>query len=102
MFNTTNINLGVIRVGIQQIIEFPYDNISLITKIKPSCDCSEAYNLASEGKLVVKYTPKPIPVHLKEVGQYRKAVSINVTFTTTEPGNPEATQTLTFEATIKG
>jgi hypothetical protein len=101
MFNITEIKLGTVKVGIPVLLEYPYTDVGLVTKIVSPCDCSEVYNKAKEQMIVIKYTPKPIPEHLKAVGQYKVAKSATITYNGTAPEAPEMIQTLTFEAIVK-
>ncbi len=70
MFKKKLIDLGTVKVGQLQIVEFEYDNIDLITKTEVPCGCTEL-NIDSKNKMIkLKYIPSSIPNHLKTQGYY--------------------------------
>lgn len=77
------------KVGEEQILSFPYENIELITRIESPCSCSEPRNLADKSKIVVKYKPVDIPKHLEQEGKmnYTTTKIIKVEYNSTD-GTP--------------
>lgn len=64
MFLKTEHDLGIIKAGSKNNMEFPYDeSVSLVTRIT-GCDCSSSYNKAKERMVVLVFTAMEIPKHL--------------------------------------
>ena len=103
MFLTTRVNLKRIPVGKQVVIEFPYsERVNFITKMISPCDCSLPYNIKEERKVIVKYTPKPVPEHLRLQGKssYLADKTFTIYYVNMEGG--EEIATVSFTATIIG
>lgn len=66
MFKLNSINVGNIMIGTTKTVEFPYEKGVNITSLVASCDCTSAYDNKEKNKVVVKYQPKPVPIHLKQ------------------------------------
>lgn len=67
MFPTTEIDLGIIHVGEEKTISFPYSNqIATITRVESSCECASVSNYTGSRKIEAKFKPKDIPQHLKD------------------------------------
>ena len=64
MFKETVKNIGSVRVGQRTTIYFEYDEFFPIHEMKSPCDCATPTLDAANKRIVVKYNPKPIPVHL--------------------------------------
>lgn len=84
MFKLTEIDLGTVQSGKELIVEFPYDNIRLITKTIASCDCAIPSDFNKKKKIVVKFTPKAVPQHLINDGRssYKTEKNIEVHYMT--------------------
>lgn len=87
-------DLGTLKVG--QVTKFTFNaNKKLnITRVVPSCFCLTASYNEETNTINVKYTPTPIPVHLKAEGRYNSTKTILVYY---QDGR---TETLTFTAKI--
>lgn len=67
MFHKTEIDLGKIKVGSQNIFEFPYENVDYISRVVSPCVCTDVTNYVKEKIIRSKYIPKPIPIHLNVI-----------------------------------
>ena len=94
MFKLTEIDLGTVHSGKELIVEFPYDNIRLITKTVASCDCAIPSDSNKTKKIVVKFTPKKVPQHLVAEGRssYNTEKHIEVFYMT--PGDDRVKTTI--------
>lgn len=102
MFLETHKFIGTIKVGESREIEFPYDEtVSYIKKITISCDCTRAYNIAKDRKIVAVFTAKPIPKHLESQGWYEKTLSITVVYVVKQVVNDGTEQTSSETAQFK-
>ncbi len=99
MFQDPKIINIVGKVGKEESFSFSYDDkIKLVTKIVSSCGCTGVRNISKEKKIVAKYLPADIPIHLKEQGHYETIQTITVYYQI-EDGT-EVSEILTFKATI--
>jgi hypothetical protein len=104
MFKLTEQNIGYVKP--KKIVEviFPFSDIEKFTKLESPCDCSTPSFNMKENVVIVKYTPREIPVHLRVAGKtyytVKKTVTVYFTSTNNQPGI-EHMQVLTFTATIK-
>ena len=58
-FLKTHIDLGAIKVGVQQVLHFPYnETLKMVTKMVSPCDCSTPMQEKDKSRIVIKYTPK--------------------------------------------
>jgi hypothetical protein len=69
MFDEITKNLGTLKAGVKYTIDFAYKSGAVITNMISPCDCSNIVDLAKESKVRITYTPKPLPVHLKQEGK---------------------------------
>jgi hypothetical protein len=103
MFQTTSKDLGYLRVGMQTIVEFPFDNIATIASIQTPCDCTTVeWDKTATGNVRITYVPKPVPQHLKNEGRkmYVSNKIFTIVYTTLDdPGN-QKTSVLVFTAKI--
>lgn len=96
MFELTSKNLGTVVAGKGIKIEFPYNNIHLITKMTVSCGCGNAYNVPKDNKIVVEYIPREVPPGRD---RYMTVKAVSVIFKSS-PDSPEVEQQVTFEAEV--
>ncbi len=76
-FTLVSKDLGYIKVARKQQLKFPYKDIN-IDRIEVSCDCTGARDDKENHRVIVEYTPKPIPEHLKTQGYYITQKTITV------------------------
>ena len=74
------VDIGSVKVGVKTTIVFKAIEIPEIKSLQSSCGCSTPHYDKSKKELIVIYTPKDIPVHLKSVGHYATGKSITVTY----------------------
>lgn len=72
------------KVGIKETFYFRYEDIGLIKRIEYSCNCTDAKDEPGNSRIKVEYTPKPIPIHLKETGEYNTMLKLTVTYSDKE------------------
>lgn len=103
MFKIINFSLGAIKAGLQQNIYFPYENIQEIVKIHAPCDCSKPFNESNNNRLLVRYVPKAVPIHLKQEGKHEYTTKKIITVEYKTKDNPTVKQTilLSFTAVVK-
>jgi len=88
------IDLGEMHVKDSKIFYFDaLVNLEII-KIDVGCSCTSPYYDKKKKRLKVKYTPNPVPVHLKQKGYYVSHKEITVVYNTGQ------TDILTFKATV--
>lgn len=100
MFKLTEVKLGVIKAKTPLTIEFPYEGIKVITQTTSPCDCAVPKNIPEQKKMTVKYTPKPVPVHLKQEGKKSYATEKQIFVYYIADNGEQRSQTLTIKATI--
>lgn len=100
MFKLINQDLGTKIAGKELILEFPYDNIKVITRMESPCDCSIPSDIRTQNKVVVRYTPKKVPQHLVAEGKNFYKTEKNILVTYLDSNETQRTETLTFTATI--
>lgn len=100
MFTVTKKELGTLKVGREVTIEYPYTDIKVITSMQSPCDCSVPHDIRTNHKVVVKYTPKPIPQHLKLEGKKSYIVQKTITVNFLDNNKVNRIQNLIFTATI--
>ena len=71
-------NLGTITVGKTQRVVYQSLTSLEVKNISSSCGCTSPTYDAGKKELVVKYTPNPIPVHLRTLGFYNSVKTITV------------------------
>lgn len=70
------------RVGVEQTLLYSYDDeVVLVNSITSPCGCVAAYIDVRDRKIVVKYTPVPIPQHLLEQGSYITTKTLEIYYT---------------------
>lgn len=101
MFKTTEYYFDVLRVGVLYTIEFPYEGDVYVRNIETPCDCTDVANEISNHRVVVKYTPKEVPQHLRAEGKssYIADKIVNIYYQETLDG-PEKAVSLRIKATI--
>jgi hypothetical protein len=65
MFKQTIRNLERVKIGTKFEIKFPYDNVERIVSVESSCDCSTPIIEEENHRVIIQYTPKAVPVHMK-------------------------------------
>lgn len=82
MFSKINVDLGNVKSGKMQVASFPYNGelIHKIVRMISPCDCSVPENDVANQRVIVRFTPKPVPQHLKLQGvlEYTTTKSITV------------------------
>lgn len=97
MFKIKNIDLDEIVEEKEVIVEFPYENITRVYKMKVFCDCSRVYNYRRDNKIVVKYTPKKLAPHLSIVSIVKMVI---IYYNSDRAPGEELEDTLTFTAKV--
>lgn len=88
-------NLGELKVGRKKKIIFKRTSTELnIKSITSSCGCSKPFYDEINKQIIVTYTPKKIPHHLKSQGYYNSVKHITVFY---EDGTKDV---LTFQSKI--
>lgn len=100
MFKNTEIDAGHLKVGREVTLEYPYEDIRLVTRITSPCDCTDVKNDWKNNKVVVKYKPKDVPEHLKAIGKYSYSVNKVIEVAYTNTSGQDCTQKLILKATI--
>lgn len=100
MFRLTEVKLGVVKAKTPLSIEFPYDGIKVITQTTSPCDCAVPKNNPEQKKMIVKYTPKPVPVHLKQLGKGSYTTEKQIFVYYIAEDGEQKSQVLTIKATI--
>lgn len=100
MFTITKKELGTLKVGKEVSVEYPYTDIKIITRMESPCDCSVPHDIRTNNKVIIKYTPKPIPQHLKLEGKKSYKVEKTITVNFLDSNKVNRIQNLVFTATI--
>ena len=96
MFAITEINLGRIKVGSINTLNFPYDDLDYISRITTPCTCTGVTNYTREKVIRGEYRPNAIPVHLN-VSEFPVSYTIAVEYM--KDGH-QFNQNLVFKAII--
>jgi len=73
-------DLGEVKVGKTNTVVFESENLELeIENLYASCGCTKP--VLKDNTIEVKFTPKRIPVHLKEKGFYISTQTVNIKYT---------------------
>ena len=108
MWENTFINLGQVAVGKEITINFAYKGKIEVIKnskgqddITVSCGCTSAKFNKETNTLEVKYTPKPIPKHLVQIGRTSHASEKSVVIRYKNEDGAERSDRLSFSCTVK-
>lgn len=93
LFSVTEIELGDVFVGSEVVVEFPYKDIKAVSKMLVFCDCTRIYNIIKDKKIVIRYTPKALPLHPNGYKIHKVAT---IFFTSDTLPGEEIEQTLSF------
>src|SRR5687767_290925 len=102
MFQKTNVDLGIIFGKRTYKVEFPYDEGDVIVKIESPCDCSIPFDVRTERKVIIEFTPAKVPAHLLQKGQtsYVARKVIKVHFNPISQPGVEKYEELIFTAVV--
>lgn len=99
MFLTDKINLGEVKVGSKNSLEFPYSDIDYISRVTSPCVCTNVSNHVKDKMIKGSYVPAPIPIHLKVEGMTKHPRDYTITVEYVKDGHT-ITQQLKFTAII--
>lgn len=91
----TVVDLGDIEVNVKKIILFQSYKPLEIILIKGKCGCISGKYDKKTKTLTVRYVPNPIPIHLRNVGEYSANKNLVVTY------YDGTTEVLTVKAIVK-
>jgi len=57
-------DIGTVKVGVKQVVEYPIEPMTGNFKITSPCDCTKVHIDNKNRKITVIYYPKAIPKHL--------------------------------------
>lgn len=104
MFKIINYSLGTIKVGSKHILQYPFENIELITSIESPCDCAVPTIDYPNTRITIEYIAKPISEHLRIKGQTSQYIQKGITVRYTVKGNTTdsipSIIVLSFNATV--
>lgn len=92
-------DLGTVKVGQKQTLEFEYRGVLKVRNIVVSCGCLNANYIQATpdlGYCLVQFNPKPIPKHLVKMGKDFYNTNKLITLYT-----DKGTQEVSFKATVK-
>lgn len=102
MFTPVLIQLGEIQPSKEVKLVYSYDaEVYLITDILSTCDCTRVENSIPDRTITIYYTPKEIPIQVREQGKHFMDVTKAVTIKYLNTSNVDLQETLVFTATIK-
>lgn len=79
-WKSKHINLGSIKEGfIKTIIFEAEEDLENITTMHSSCGCSTP-TLDGKRKIVIKFSPGYVPVHLYNIGYYTKTPTVTINY----------------------
>lgn len=100
MFKSTTFNLGRIQSEKPVRMEFPYEDIKIITRMESPCECTTPVDKRKESKVTILYTPKRVPVHLIQQGQREYSTQKVIKIYYLDKDDNQQFENLTFTATI--
>lgn len=85
-FIQTKVDLGWIHSGKTYVAKYPHKGLREIIKTEASCDCLNINNEKSLSRILIKYKPKKVPIHLREqnINHYKTQKTITVSYTTND------------------
>jgi len=100
-FLVTDLNIGFVKPGKVEHIEFPYEGDVKFTKAESPCGCSLPYFDEDKKVIIVRYTPNSMPEHLKAQGKTQLTVKKQVTVFWIDEQGIEQSQILSFTGTVR-
>ena len=74
-------HIGTVKQGLKLTVMFQsFPNVPKIKKLSSSCSCSVPKFNSFDGTLMVDFTPRSVPFHLRTQGWYETVKSIHVTY----------------------
>lgn len=108
MWKQKNIDLGEVKVGKEIIINFEYLGDITVNKnrwgkddITVSCGCTSAVFNSKDKVLKVRFTPNPIPTHLKQEGKVSYSSQKSITINYKDADGKDIIDRLVFTAIVK-
>lgn len=101
MFKSVRVDIGTVKVGTEQRVYFPYEDIKEIIELSSTCGCGTPKEDKPNSRIESRYVPAPIPPHLvrRLEFSYKKTMWINVTYKDKE--DKIKTEQLEINATVK-
>lgn len=83
MFTNPDRDLGTLQSGKEVVVDFPYEDGIIITKIISPCDCAVPTDFRKAKRVQVKFVPKKVPKHLElqNIKSYKTEKNLTVHFT---------------------